>query len=316
VRALVTGASGFAGRYLVEALRRADAEVFACSGPHDGGEDYLPLDLGDAAAIRAAVDLAKPSHVFHLAAQTFVPESFASPVATYETNTIGTALLAQAVREYAAAGAAMPRIVFASSAEVYGIRAAQDFPLVETLDLRPASPYAASKAGAEAILLAEARSLGLDVVVARAFNHIGPGQSDRFVVPSFAAQLAAIARGGDPKLMVGNLEASRDFLDVRDVVQAYLALARDGESGQAYNVCSGEAVRIREVLRQLITIAHVPVEVREDPARMRPSDVPVFVGNAAKLRARTGWEPGIPLSRSLRDIYEAALEGRRTSLYG
>jgi GDP-4-dehydro-6-deoxy-D-mannose reductase len=125
-------------------------------------------------------------------------------------------------------------------------------------------------------------------------------------VPSLAYQLAVIAAGGDSVLLVGNLNAARDFLDVRDVVAAYLSLACEGESGEAYNVCSGTAVKVRDLLRELIAIAGVPVEVREDPQRMRPLDVPLFVGSAEKLRARTGWAPAIPLARSLREIYEAA----------
>jgi GDP-4-dehydro-6-deoxy-D-mannose reductase len=305
VRVLVTGASGFVGRYLVDGLRGQGSEILACGGPREKG-DFLPLDLADVASIRAALDISRPEVVFHLAAQTFVPESFTSPAATYETNAIGTARLTQAVREYVEAGESMPRIVFTSSAEVYGPRDAGEFPLHETLELRPATPYAASKAAAEAILLAEARAFGLHVVVARAFNHIGPGQNERFVVPGLARQLAAIAAGAPPVLLVGNLNAARDFLDVRDVVAAYLALARDGESGQAYNVCSGTAVKVRDLLRDLITIAGVAVEVREDPARFRPLDVPLFVGSAEKLHARTGWRPSVPLARSLREIYECA----------
>jgi GDP-4-dehydro-6-deoxy-D-mannose reductase len=306
VRALVTGATGFVGRHLLEELQAAGAHVFACSGPTDAPSASIPVDLEDAASIRAAVETAQPTVVFHLAGQAFVPDSFAAPLRTYRTNALGTAMLAQAVREYAGGGHPMPRIVFASSAEVYGVRGGAELPLHEGLDLRPTSPYAASKAAAESILLAETRSLGLDAVVARAFNHIGPGQSERFVVPSFAAQLASVARGGDPVMLVGNLDASRDFLDVRDVVRAYLALARDGERGEVYNVCSGTAVKIRDVLRELITIARVPVEVRDDPDRMRPSDVPLLVGSPQKLRARTGWVPQVPLAASLRDIYRAA----------
>lgn len=306
MRALVTGASGFVGRYLIDALRCHDVQTLACGGPHERS-GLLPLDLSDMASIRAALDIAKPDVVFHLAAQTFVPESFASPAATYETNAIGTARLTQAVREYLSSGEPMPRIVFTSSAEVYGQRDADEFPLRETLELRPATPYAASKAAAEAILLAEARAFGLDVVVARAFNHIGPGQSDRFVVPALAHQLAGIAAGEPPVLLVGNLNAARDFLDVRDVVEAYVALARDGEPGQFYNVCSGTAVKIRDVLRDLISIAGVPVEVREDPLRLRPLDVPLFLGSAEKLHARTQWRPVVPLARSLREIYGAAM---------
>lgn len=306
MRALVTGASGFVGRHLVQALRDGGAEIFACGGPHDSPALALTLDLTDIATIRDAIAKSNPTHVFHLAAQTFVPDSLASPEGTYRANVIGTALIAQAVREHAAANRAMPRLLFTSSAEVYGARAPQEFPLQEALDLRPANPYAASKAAAEAILLGEVRSLGLDAVVARAFNHIGPGQSDRFAVPAFASQLARIARGGPPVLLVGNVDAARDFLDVRDVVRAYVALARGGERGEVYNVCSGNAVTIRDVLRELVTIAHVPVEIREDPARLRPSDVPLFVGSAQKLRERTGWTPEIALGRSLRDVYEAA----------
>ncbi|MBV8375165.1 MAG: GDP-mannose 4,6-dehydratase [Candidatus Eremiobacteraeota bacterium] len=306
MRALVTGASGFVGRYLVDALRRDGADVVACGGPHDGGSDCVPLDLGDLATIRAAVDAATPSVIFHLAAQTFVPDSFASPLLAYQTNAIGTALLTQAVRECAARSGATPRIVFASSAEVYGRRSPEELPAREHLDLRPATPYAASKAAAEAILLAESRSFGLDVVVARAFNHIGPGQDERFAVAAFASALARIAAGAPPVLLVGNIETARDFLDVRDVVAAYVALARVGERGEVYNVCSGSAIKIRDILRELVSIAHVPVEIREDPARMRPSDVPLFVGNPEKLRLRTGWQPSIPLARSLRDAYDRA----------
>ncbi len=304
MRALVTGARGFVGRYLLDALRREGADVFGCGGPNDSDGHHAIVDLGDIETIRCALDAFRPTVVFHLAAQTFVPDALRSPMETYEANTMGSARLAEAVRTYA--GSPRPRILFTSSAEVYGARAASEYPLRERLDLRPANPYGASKAAAEAILLAEARSFGLDVVITRAFNHIGPGQDERFVVASFAAQLARIAAGGPPQLLVGDLEAARDFLDVRDVVRAYIALARDGERGEIYNVCSGGAVPIRDVLRELILIARVPVEVREDPARIRSSEVPLSVGSPEKLRARTGWEPQIPLVRSLRDVYEAA----------
>jgi GDP-4-dehydro-6-deoxy-D-mannose reductase len=304
VRALVTGASGFVGRYLVSALRRQGDEVLACGGPHDDGSDFFPIDLGDSDSLRAALEAARPNVIFHLAAQTFVPQSLRSPIESYEVNALGSARLAEAVRAYDADPS--PRIVFAGSAEVYGIRDPNEYPLREGLDLRPANPYGASKAAAEAFLLSGARSFGLDVVVARAFNHIGPNQSERFVVASLAAQLARIAGGGEPQMYVGSLSSARDFLDVRDVVEAYLALARRGEGAQVYNVCSGRAVTIRDVLRELISIARVPVEVREDPERMRASETPLSVGSPEKLSKATGWQPKIPLDRSLRDIYAAA----------
>jgi GDP-4-dehydro-6-deoxy-D-mannose reductase len=304
MRALVTGATGFVGGYLVDALRREGAEVFPCSGPNDSAGGYIPLDLADEQTIGVAIDTARPTVIFHLAAQTFVPQALRAPVETYEVNTMGTARLAHVLRGYPGS-----RLLFASSAEVYGERDASEYPLRENLDLRPSNPYGASKAAAEAIVLAEARSFKLDAVVTRAFNHIGPGQNERFVVASLAAQLARIAGGEGQRLFVGNLETARDFLDVRDVVRAYITLAREGESGEIYNVCSGAAVTIRDILGELIRIARVAVEVREDPARMRSADVPLSVGDPAKLRARTGWQPQIPLARSLRDIYEAARTG-------
>jgi len=304
MRALVTGAAGFVGRYLVDALRTAGDSVVACGGPT--ATAMLPIDLAEATSLRGALDIAQPDVVFHLAAQTFVPQSLENPLATYETNVIGTARLALVIHDYATATGRMPRLFFASSAEVYGAQPDDAFPLRETATPQPANPYAASKLAAEEILLAHARSFDIDVVIARAFNHIGAGQDERFVVANFAAQLARLASQPGTPLYVGNLDARRDFLDVRDVVAAYIALARDGERSQTYNVCSGVARTIREVLGELIVAAHVPVEVRDDPARMRPADVPLFIGCNAKLQARTGWQPRIPFSRSLRDIYEAA----------
>ncbi|HZV77339.1 MAG TPA: GDP-mannose 4,6-dehydratase [Candidatus Babeliales bacterium] len=308
MRALVTGASGFVGRHLVEELRREHAEVIPCGGPHDELKHECEIDLGDADTLRHAVETYRPSVVFHLAAQTFVPDALRAPIETYETNAMGTARLAEAVRS---GKDGSPRLIFASTGEVYGARDARDYPLHEGLDLRPRNPYGASKAAAEAILLGECQSFGTDVVIARAFNHIGPGQKEHFVVASLAAQLARIAAGGPPQLFVGNLEPARDFLDVRDVVRAYIALARRGERGEVYNVCSGRAVTIRDVLRELIAIARVPVEVREDPRRVRSAEIPLSVGSAKKLQARTGWAPLIPLVRSLRDVYEAS---RRAAL--
>ncbi|MFN2529385.1 MAG: GDP-mannose 4,6-dehydratase [Candidatus Baltobacteraceae bacterium] len=307
MRALVTGANGFVGRYLCEALRLAAHDVFEAAGP-DSPNSQHSLDLGDSASVRAIVKAAAPEVVFHLAAQTFVPDAIRSPQATYQANVIGTARLLETIRELRDTNKKNPRIIFASSAEVYGHHVPADFPLNESAATHPANPYAASKAAAEAIVLAEARTYELDVIVTRAFNHIGPGQSDRFVVASFAAQLAAVVKGNAPFLSVGNLSAQRDFLDVRDVVGAYVALIEGGKPGEIYNVSSGTAVAISEVLRRLITVAHAAVEVREDPARMRPSDVAYFYGDNSKLGDATGWQPRISLDTSLRDIYAAAVK--------
>jgi GDP-4-dehydro-6-deoxy-D-mannose reductase len=307
VRALVTGAGGFVGRHLTVALVEAQYEsVLAAGGPNDGG-DFFPIDLRDGDTLRAALDIAKPDVVFHLAAQASVPDAQGDPATTYAVNVGGTANLLQAIRSYRDDGNVVPRVVFSSSADVYGTRDPSDYPLVERLEPRPANPYSASKVAAEAILQGEARSFDLDVVIARSFNHIGSGQDDRFAVASFALQLARIAGGAPSQMLVGNLDAKRDFLDVRDVVRAYVALARDGVNGEVYNVCSGEARSLKSILGELIAIARVAVEVRDDPMRMRPADTPLLVGSNEKLRKATGWQSTISMTRSLNDIFQAAV---------
>ena len=305
MRVLVTGGNGFVGGYAIETLRARGDEVIAAG---HGASDMLPLDLRDPLNVRGVVDLAQADAVVHLAAQSFVPQSMSHPLETLDVNAMGTARLLEAVRAARDAGGTNPRILIVSTAEVYGAQPPAAFPLRESTAPAPANPYAASKVAAEAIGIASVHAYGLDVVIARAFNHIGPGQDERFVVASFAAQLAKIAHGGPAEMLIGNLSAERDFLDVRDVVRAYVALLERGESGQIYNVCSGVAVPIRDVLRTLVTTARVAVEIREDPARMRASDTPLFVGDASKLRTATGWAPQIALETSLRDTYRAAYE--------
>jgi GDP-4-dehydro-6-deoxy-D-mannose reductase len=306
VRVLVLGARGFVGRHLVALLRERGHEVVpADREPH---EDGLPVDVTDPLALRAAFELARPDAVAHLAAQAFVPAALADPAGTFAVNAGGTLHVLDAARAQAAGGAA-PRVLVVSSAEVYGAQPPAAYPLRETTAPRPANPYAASKLAAEALAQSYARSYGLDAVVTRAFNHIGPGQDERFAVAGFAAQIARVAAGHGPLVRVGNLEAARDFLDVRDVCAAYaLLLEGAGEPGEVYNVASGAATPLKDVLRQLVQIARVPVEIREDPARMRPADVPLSLGDAAKLRAATGWAPRTSLPAALRAVYDDARE--------
>lgn len=306
MRVLVTGADGFVGRHVCEALRAAGHEPVA--GVHATGSagvtgDEIFLELRDPENLRAALARVRPDVVVHLAAQASVAAATSAPLEAFDVNAGGTLRLFEAIR---ARSERPPRVVYVSSGEVYGARPAHELPLRENSAAAPATPYAASKLAGEAIALAWHASYGVPVVVARAFNHIGPGQSPRFAVPSFARGLAAIAEGGEPVLQVGNLEAQRDFLDVRDVARAYVALAERGADGEIYNVCSGRPVALREILRQLITIARVPVEVRQDPALMRANDVPVAYGDNAKLIAATGWQPSYALSRSLADVYADA----------
>jgi GDP-4-dehydro-6-deoxy-D-mannose reductase len=307
VRVLVTGARGFVGRHLVTALRERGHEVVQAD--HVPHEDALPIDVGDALAVRGAVELARPDAIAHLAAQAFVPASTQDPQGTFAINALGTQHVLEAARAWADERGASPRVLLVSSADVYGLQPPEAYPLRETIAPRPANPYAASKIAAEALGVAYARTYGLDVVATRAFNHIGPGQDERFAVAGFALQLARVAAGRASQLSVGNLEASRDFLDVRDVCAAYVALLEGGgAAGELYNVASGTATSLAEILRRLVEIAHVAVEIREDPARMRPADIPVSVGDASKLRAATGWTPRIPLAAALRAVYDDARE--------
>jgi len=308
VRILVTGAGGFVGGHLLAALRaRGHDVILADRAPHASDHDTLPLDVTDPLAVRGAVELARPDAIAHLAAQAFVPASLTDPDGTFDVNAHGTLRLLEAVRALADQGAAPPRVLVVSSGDVYGAQPREAFPLRETTAPLPRSPYAASKIAAEALALAYARAWGVDAVVTRAFNHIGPGQDERFGVVAFALQIARVAAGGAPRVLVGNLDASRDFLDVRDVCEAYaLLLEGGGAAGEIYNVCSGTATTMREILRRLIELSRVPVEVRDDPARMRPADVPISVGDASKLHAATGWTPRIPLTAALRAVYDDA----------
>jgi GDP-4-dehydro-6-deoxy-D-mannose reductase len=218
-------------------------------------------------------------------------------------NVLGTVAVLEAVRAHAPGA----RVVVASSAEVYGAVRAAGSAVPETAPLAPVSPYGASKVAAETAALQFHRAHGLDVVVARAFNAVGPGQSTDFALPGFAAQLAAIARGaGPPVLRVGNLDAERDLTDVRDVARAYALLVERGEPGSVYNVCSGGAVSIRAALDALIRASGLEVRVEVDPMRLRPADAPRLVGDPAKLAAATGWRPEVPLERTLADLLDAA----------
>lgn len=302
MRVLVTGGDGFVGRHLVAALRARGDDVVSAGRTSDPA--HHPLDLSDAGGVARLVQAAEPDLVFHLAAQAFVPEANASPLATFDVNVMGTARLFEGVARYGEGSGRRTRIVVASSAEVYGIP--ERFPVGESAATRPVNPYGASKAAAEVLAFGYARWRAVDAIVYRGFNQIGPGQDARFAVPSFARQLARIAAGAEPVLRVGNLEAQRDFLDVRDAVEALVLLAQRGTAGEAYNVCSGRALAVSDVLRMLLVISGIPVEVREDPERMRPSDNPLSVGDPSKIRAETGWQANTPLETTLRDIYDDA----------
>jgi GDP-4-dehydro-6-deoxy-D-mannose reductase len=242
-----------------------------------------------------------PDGVFHLAAMSSVPVSYADPWETIGNNIQAQLNVLEAVRRHQASA----RVLIVGSNEEYGPPTADDLPLTEDSPLRPANPYAVSKVSQDLLGLQYYMSHGLRVIRVRPFNHTGPGQSERFVVPAFARQIALIEAGQqDPTLRVGNLNAGRDFSDVRDIVRGYRLALRDGVPGEAYNLASGRSRLIREVLDSLVSLSRAAVSVEVDPARFRPVDVPEVYGSAEKLRRATGWEPRVPFERTLKDTLD------------
>jgi GDP-4-dehydro-6-deoxy-D-mannose reductase len=291
VRSLVTGAGGFVGAHLVRHLEEHGDEVVEMERMVDG------VDIADAEAVTETIMAAKPAAVYHLAGASDVGGSWSAPTETFLANALGTLNVLEAAR---AAGA--DRVLAVTSADVYGRVSADELPLTEDQPLRPVSPYAASKVAADA--LAQQAWLGhrLPVIRVRAFNHLGPGQSDHFVAPSLAARIARNERDGGEEVPIGNLTPRRDVTDVRDVVRAYRLLMTGGEPGAVYNVCRGVAVSVREIAEALLAMARRPMRLVSDPALQRPVDIPVLVGDNSALRRVTGWEPTIPLDQTLADV--------------
>ncbi len=307
MRALITGVTGFAGSHLAELLA-AETDWELCGtvyGPPPVGalpERVVPepLDLRDVDATRALVAGFAPDFVFHLAAQAFVPESWRDPWGTFETNVRAELNVLEAVR-----AAGHGRVLVVASNEEYGRARPEDLPLREDSPLRPDSPYGVSKVAQDMLGLSYYLSYGMEIVRVRPFNHIGPRQNERFVAPACAKQIAEIELDRrEPVMRVGNLEPQRDFGDVRDIVYAYRLLMERGRAGEVYNIGPGRPRSVRELLDVMLAYARVPISVETDPARFRPSDVPVSYCDAGRLRAATGWEPRIPFERTLADVLE------------
>lgn len=306
MKVLVTGANGFVGSYLTARLGELGHQVIAASGP--GGErniwasHYVDLDLRERASIEAAVET-DPDAVVHLAGQASVSASHRDPEGTWQVNALGTTMLALALEARSRHTWGETTLLVVSSAEVYGPGPAR--PRFETDPVNPVSPYAASKAGAEANVLEVAQRGILGVIVARPFPHTGPGQPARFVVPGFIERIRAAARAGAPVVTTGNLEPVRDILDVRDVVEAYVALLQRGTPGQVYNVASGTGVRLEDLFYRIAKQIGGHVEPVRDPSLARTVDIPHLVGSAEKLRAATGWAPRYTLDQTLQSMIDA-----------
>lgn len=312
MRILVTGATGFAGSYLVDDLLAQGQQVYGLVYTEDERR-YVADDPGftavegnllDVASLERAMALAQPDVVYHLAGWALTAASWEHPARAITVNTAGTANLLQAAVAYG-----RPRVVAVTSAEIYGSVKPEELPITEASEPNPHHPYGVSKWAAGRLVPLYWQRYQLPVIEARPFNHIGPRQARGFVVPDFASQLAAIKLGlQEPSLSVGNLSAERDFTDVRDVVRAYQLLAEKGRPGESYIISSGQPVPIHYLLNTLIEIAEVAIEVVYDPERMRPSDTPVLYGSSVHLRADTGWQPEIHLRDSLTDAFTYWLE--------
>ena len=289
MRALVTGGSGFVAGWLRRHLEECGDHIIVADDS---------TDVTDAGAIGPLVRAAAPDAIYHLAAFTHVGRSWEEPREVFRVNAGGTLEVIQAALQCDPP----PRVLLVGSAEVYGTVQPEQLPVTEEAPLRPVSPYAASKVAAEFLGLQAFLGHGLPVIRARAFNHIGPGQHPSFVVPAFARRIEEARARGDRVLPVGNLTPRRDFTDVRDVVRAYRLLVERGVPGEAYNVCSGRAVSIEEIARRMLDLAGADLELVPDPELVRPVDVPVLLGDPAKLRAATGWDQEVGIERSLAEV--------------
>ena len=315
MKILVTGADGFVGRWMIRRLLADGHEVFGALRPtrasHDDGladaereaVRWLPLELTDAESVRMAVDLPYGA-VIHLAAVASGPEAARDPGYAWTVNAAGTARIVYVLAEARRMGRADPVLLLVSTAEVYG-RGENGRLRVETDALAPCSPYASSKVGAEAAALEAWRRTGLRVIIARAFAHTGPGQDTRFVVPAFAQRLRYAKQIGAPVVKVGNLDPVREFLDVRDVVDAYARLLTTGVPGEAYNVAGGQGIGLRDLFDRVARQLGVQVIPEADPELMRAADIPHLVGDGGKLRRATGWTPAHSFEDTLRDTVDA-----------
>lgn len=309
MKVLITGITGFAGSHLAEfCLENEKVEIYGTVRPRSRMDnithiqDKLVLvdcDIRDAISVRQVIEKVRPDYVFHLAAQSFVPTSWHAPAETLTTNVVGEVAIFEAVMEIGLDA----RIQIACSSEEYGFVKEDEVPILETNQLRPLSPYGVSKVGQDLLAYQYHMSYGLKTIRTRAFNHTGPRRGDVFVASNFSKQIAEIEKGKrEPVISVGNLEAIRDFTDVRDVVRAYWLAITKCKPGDVYNISSDKGEKIGDILDMLLAESSSNIEVRKDPDRIRPSDVPILVGDSTKFRKLTGWKPEIPLSKTLSDL--------------
>ena len=313
MKILITGATGFVGSHLIEyALKRDVTTIYATRRRRSNVESvnhlmdmarvkWVTMDITDSHSVLSLIEESKPDLCFHLCAQSFVPTSWNAPQETMTTNVIGTINLLEAIR----AKCPETKIEIAGSSEEYGMVKEDEIPISETNPLRPLSPYGVSKVAEDFLGYQYFMSYGLKIVRTRGFNHTGPRRGEMFVCSSFAKQIVEIEKGKrENSIRVGNLDAKRDFTDVRDMVDAYWLSLEKGKPGEVYNICSGKCFSMREILDTLIEISGAKVNIESDTERMRPSDVPILLGDSTKFREETGWQPKIPFRKTLEDILD------------
>jgi GDP-4-dehydro-6-deoxy-D-mannose reductase len=304
-RFLITGGTGFVGPHLIQLLKSNASKIAViASGDSRSRQEqeprveYYELDIRRAEEVRSLVHKLSPTHICHLAGISAVDVSWSNPRLTFEVNVLGALNLFEAAMSLPSP----PRILNVSTSQLY---ASSDRILTETSPVSPDNPYAASKAMAELLLVQYRKSIAGGIITARSFNHTGPGQSPNFVLASIAKQFAEMRAGLRPaRLTVGNIEVKRDFTDVRDVVLAYSTLLNKGRTGEIYNVCSGSAVRVADVIQKFQALSGIAIEIDVDPARRRSNEVPQILGDFTKIRKETGWSPQIPLEKTIRDLMD------------
>lgn len=307
-KALITGIAGFVGSHMAELLLSQGYEVYGLSRPRSKMDHIESIkskiqledaDLLDSHSLYTTINKIRPDYIFHLAAQSFVPTSWGSPAVTLEVNIVGSANVFEAVRQVGID----PVIQIACSSEEYGLVHADEVPIKESNPLRPLSPYAVSKLAMDYLGYQYFESYKMRIIRTRGFNHTGPRRGDTFAESTFAKQIAMIEKGKqEPVIYVGNLEAERDYTDVRDMVRAYLLAVDKCDAGDVYNISTGTAIKIADVLKLMLSMSKVKVEIKEDPKRMRPSDVPILIGDNSKFVAKTGWKPEIPFTKTAEDL--------------
>lgn len=311
MRVLITGITGFAGSHLAEyCLGRSDVEVFGTARWRSRMDNVqhitdqitlLDCDLKDSVAVRHCLLEVRPDYIFHLAAQSFVPTSWKAPVETMTTNIVGQINIFEAMRELKLES----RVQLACSSEEYGMVYEDEIPIKETNPLRPLSPYGVSKVAQDLLGYQYHESYGLFTIRTRGFNHTGPRRGDVFVSSNFARQIALIEKKKqEPVLQVGNLEARRDFTDVRDMIRGYWLALEKGEPGEVYNIGSGTDVTIQKMLDILLGFSSIEIKVEQVADRMRPSDVEVLCADNTKFCSMSGWKPEIPFEKTLEDLLD------------